>query len=97
MAVRAQSNVPSYAINSWIHYRESGIPNGVGESEGSAVVTARALLGKDGNTTVELTTVKLDSATTPPGSFAYLRFSPLTPSGHNLLTQYLTNLATPTA
>src|SRR5207237_1623403 len=92
----AQSNVPSYAISSSIHYRESGIPDGTGENDGSPVINARALLGKDSNTTVELTTGKLDSSTTPPGSFAYVRFSPLTPSGTKLFTQYFKNLATPT-
>lgn len=68
-AVWPQSNVPNYAISSSIHYRESGIPNAT-ESEGSAVVTARGLLGKDNTTSIELTTGKLDSAATPPGSFA---------------------------
>jgi hypothetical protein len=80
LAVWAQSNIPSYAISSSIHYRESGIPNAT-ESEGSAVVTARALLGKDNTTGIELTTGKLDSATTPPRSFAYVQFRPLAPSG----------------
>lgn len=89
-----QSTVPSYAISSSIHYRESGVPNGVGES-GSAVITARALLGKDNNSTVELTTGKLDSNTTPPGSFASVRLEPFTPSGAVLLTQYFSHLATP--
>lgn len=76
----AQSKVPSYAIRSSLHYRESGIPNSRG-SEGSAVVTARALLGKDNNTSVELTTGNLDSSATPPGSFAHVLFRPLTHPG----------------
>src|SRR6266566_4975442 len=93
--VRAQSNVPSYAIRSSIRYRESGIPNATGR-DGSAVVTARALLGKDNNATIELTTGKLDSSATPPGSFAYVQFRPLAPSGAALFTPYLRHLATPT-
>jgi hypothetical protein len=94
-AVWAQSNVPSYAIRSSIHYRESGIPNAT-ESQGCAVVTARALLDKDHTTTIELTTGKLDSAATPPGSFAYVQFRPLAPSGAALFTEYFRRLATPT-
>jgi len=96
LVVWAQSNVPSYAISSSIHYRESGIPDGTGENDGSPVINARALLGKDSNTTVELTTGKLDSSTTPPGSFAYVRLRPLTPSGVALFSQYFRNLARPT-
>ena len=94
MGVWGQSTVPSYAISSSLHYRESGVPDGVGESN-SAVVTARALLGKDNNSTVELTTGKLDSNTTPPGSFASVRFEPFTPSGVPLLRKYFSHLATP--
>lgn len=59
-AVGTQSNVPNYAISSSIHYRESRIPNAT-ESEGSAVVTARA---RHNTTTIELATGKLDSAAT---------------------------------
>jgi hypothetical protein len=92
----AQSTVPSYAISSSLHYHESGVPDGVGESEGSAVITARALLGKDHITTVELTTGTLDSSTTPPGSFANVRLQPLTPSGVALFSQYFSHLATST-
>jgi len=80
------SAVPSVAA--------SGIPNATGR-DGSAAVTARALLGKD-NTTIELTTGKLDSSATPPGSFAYVQFRPLAPSGAALFTPYLRHLATPT-
>jgi len=93
-AVWAQSNVPSYVISSSIHYRESVIPN-ASESEGSAVVTAGAL-GQDNTSTIELTTGKLDSAATPPGSFGYVQFRPLAPSRAALFTEYFRRLATPT-
>lgn len=59
-------------------------------------MTARALLGKDNTTSIELTTGKLDSAATPPGSFAYVQFRPLAPSGAALFTEYFRCLATPT-
>src|SRR5437899_11414370 len=73
------SAVPSVAA--------SGIPNATGR-DGSAAVTARALLGKD-NTTIELTTGKLDSSTTPPGSFDYVQSRLLAPSGRAHLTPFL--------
>ena len=66
IALWAQGQVPGYAIQSSKHYRLSGVGNGHGRS-GSANLTARALLGKDNNTTVELTTGTLDSNAMPPG------------------------------
>jgi len=60
-------SVPAYAIPNAKHYRESGVGNANGRT-GSAHMTARALLGADGNTTIEVTTGILDSGATPPGS-----------------------------
>ena len=81
-AARCQT-VPSSAVSSLKHYRESGVGNATGRS-GSAVMTARALLGKDGQTTVEMTTGLLDSSVTPPGSFTKVQFKPLDAAGNPL-------------
>src|SRR5947209_8992985 len=72
--------IPGYAIPNSKHYRESGVGNANGRA-GSAHMTARALLGADGNTTVEVTTGALDSPATPPGSFAKVQFKPLDANG----------------
>jgi hypothetical protein len=88
----AQS-VPAYAIPNSKHYRESGVGNAHGRT-GSAQLTARALLGKDGNTTVELTTGALDSTTTPPGSFAKVQLKPLGPDGDAMFAQNFNTLST---
>jgi hypothetical protein len=81
----AQS-VPSYVIHSSKHYRDSGVGNANGRS-GSAHMTARALLGKDGNTIVEVTTGALDSSATPPGNFKKVQFKALDPDGDALFAQ----------
>ena len=44
----SQSKLPGNAISSSKRYRESGISNATGRA-GTATMTARALLGKDGN------------------------------------------------
>lgn len=95
VAGRAQNNIPAYGISSSVPYRQSGVGNATGRS-GSATMTARALLGKDGNTTVELTTGTLDSSATPPGSFGAVQFKPLDPSGNVLFAQNFTPLSTST-
>jgi hypothetical protein len=95
LALFAQDKVPGYAIQSSIHYRESGVGNAHGRS-GSVKVTARALLGKDNTTTVELTTGTLDSNVTPPGSFAKVQFKPLDPSGDAMFTRNFNHLWTDT-
>lgn len=94
LAVRAQGQVPGYAVRSSIHYRESGVGNAHGRS-GSANVTARALLGKDNNTTVELTTGTLDSNATPPGRFTMVQIKPLLSNGQALFAHNFTGLSTP--
>jgi len=88
-------SIPGYAIANAKHYRESGVGNATGRS-GSAHVTARALLGQDGNTSLELTTGAFDSTATPPGSFARLQFKPLDPNGNPLFVQNFSGLATAT-
>jgi hypothetical protein len=88
-------NVPANAVLSSKHYRESGVGNATGRS-GSANMTARALLSKDGSSTIELTTGALDSPRVPPGSFAKVQFKPLDQSGNALFAQNFNHLSTPT-
>src|SRR5438105_3545992 len=88
-------SVPGYAIPNTKHYRESGVGNATGRS-GSAHLTARALLGQDGNTTIEVTTGTLDSSATPPGSFRKVQFKPLDPNGNAMFAQNFTPLSTDT-
>jgi len=88
-------SIPGYAIANAKHYRESGVGNATGRS-GSAQLTARALLGQDGNTSLELTTGTFDSTVTPPGSFARLQFKPLDPDGNPLFVQNFNSLPTST-
>lgn len=85
-------HVPAYAIPNSKHYRDSGVGNASGRT-GSAQMTARALLGEDGNTTIEVTTGALDSGVTPPGSFSKVQFKPLDPDGDALFAQNFTPLA----
>jgi hypothetical protein len=87
------TKVPGNAVPSSKHYRESGVGNATGRS-GSAHMTARALLSKDGSATVEVTTGTLDSTTTPPGSFRKVQFKALSSMGNALSVQ---NLFPPTA
>lgn len=87
--------IPGYAIPNAKHYRESGVGNATGRS-GSAHMTARALLGPDGNSTVEVSTGTLDSNTSAPGSFGKVQFKPLDPDGNALFAQNFLQLATGT-
>jgi hypothetical protein len=48
-------------------YQDTSKPNATGRA-GSATLTARALLAKDGTTLVEATTGEMDTSTTPPGN-----------------------------
>lgn len=79
-------NVPGNAVKSSKHYRESGVGNATGRA-GSANMTARALLGKDGTAIVEVTTGTFDSGNTPPGSFRKVQYKPLTAAGKALYAQ----------
>jgi hypothetical protein len=88
-------SVPGYVIANAKHYRESGVGNATGRT-GSAHMSARALLGEDGNATIEVTTGALDSNATPPGSFGKVQFKPLDPNGNVILSQNFTPLSTAT-
>ncbi|HEX6729240.1 MAG TPA: hypothetical protein VF074_04475 [Pyrinomonadaceae bacterium] len=67
-------------------YKESGLKPATGRS-GSASVTARALLGKDGTTTVEMSTGQLDSSGTTPGNINRSQLKPLDENGDALYTR----------
>src|SRR4029077_15988046 len=86
------TNVPGNAISSSKHYRTSGVGNATGRA-GSATMTARALLGKDGSTTVEVPTGTLDSSATPPGSFGKVQYKPFDSNGNALFAQNFTPLS----
>jgi hypothetical protein len=88
----AQS-MPAYAIPNSKHYRESGVGNATGRT-GSAQMTVRALLGSDGDTTIEVTTGVLDSSSTPPGAFQKVQLKPLNPDGDAIFAQNFTNIPT---
>jgi len=80
------TKVPGSAVSSSKHYRTSGVGNATGRA-GTATMTARSLLGKDGSTTVEVTTGSLDSSATPPGSFGKVQYKPFDSAGNALFAQ----------
>src|SRR6202140_4496733 len=82
------TKVPGNAVSSSKHYRTSGVGNATGRA-GTATMTARALLGKDGSATVEVTTGSLDSSATPPGSFSKVQYKPFDSAGNALFAENL--------
>ena len=64
-------------------YRDTGLPSAKGRS-GSATLTARALLGKDGQTGIEMTTGTLDDATPAPGQIVKAQLKPLNNNGETI-------------
>ena len=90
----SQVKLPPNAVSSSKHYRESGVGNSTGRA-GGATMSARALLGKDGNTTVEITTnpaalTNFDAPGTAPGAFSKVQYKPLTQLGNPLYAQNFT-------
>lgn len=73
-------------------YRESGLKPAAGRS-GSATLTARALLGKDNVTTVEMTTGALDGGGARPGNISKARLKPLDENGEALYARNYTGLS----
>ena len=73
-------------------YRDSGLKPATGRS-GSASLTARALLGKDGATTVEMTTGALDGDGMPAGNINKAQLKPLDENGEALYARNYTGLA----
>ena len=61
-------------------YRESGTKPATGRA-GSASLTGRALVGRDGATTVELSTGQLDTGVTPPGNIKKSQIKTLDENG----------------
>jgi len=72
-------------------YRVSS-PPATGRS-GSATLVARALLGRNGETTVEVSTSTLDTATLAPGNIAKLQIKLLDGEGRVRATENHTNLS----
>lgn len=68
----AGSGGSPHPIPASVPYANTGKPNATGRA-GSAEVTARALFGQDGMTTLEVTTGQLDSAEPAPGHFAKIQ------------------------
>lgn len=64
-------------------YKETGLKPATGRS-GSASLTARALVGKDGATTLEMSTGQLDTYGTPPGNINRAQIKPLNENGEPL-------------
>jgi hypothetical protein len=71
-------------------YKESGLKPATGRS-GSASLTGRALLGKDGATTVELSTGQLENAGANPGTINKSQMKPLDENGEALYARNYAN------
>lgn len=78
-------------ISNTKRYRDTGLPSAKGRS-GSATLTARALLGKDGQTNIEMTTGTLDDATTAPGKIVKAQLKPLNSKGETMYPRNYTGL-----
>jgi hypothetical protein len=72
-------------------YLEKGLKPATGRS-GSASLTTRALLSKDGTTTVEMTTGGLDGGETRPGNINKTQLKPLDENGNALYARNYTGL-----
>jgi hypothetical protein len=72
-------------------YLEKGLKPATGRS-GLASLTARALLGKDGRTTVEMTTGGLDGGGARPGNINKTQLKPLNENGEALYARNYTGL-----
>lgn len=67
-------------------YKETGLKPATGRSS-SASLSARALLGKDGVTTIEMSTGDLDTGGTKPGNISKTQLKPLDENGEALYTR----------
>jgi hypothetical protein len=87
---RAQTGQATFSkpqlISNTKKYRDTGLPSAKGRS-GSATLTARALLGKDGQTNIEMTTGTLDDATPAPGKIVKAQLKPLNNNGETIYTR----------
>jgi hypothetical protein len=92
---RAQTGQATFSkpqlISNTKKYRDTGLPSAKGRS-GSATLTARALLGKDGQTNIEMTTGTLDDATPAPGQIVKAQLKPLNNKGETTHVRNYTGL-----
>jgi hypothetical protein len=70
-------------------YKESGLKPAAGRS-GSASLTGRALVGKDGATTIEMSTGELNISATNPGTIKKAQLKPLNENGEALYARNYT-------
>lgn len=82
-AQTANTNSKPQLVPNARRYKESGLKPASGRS-GSASLTARALLGKDGATAIELSTGELDTDATKPGNINKSQIKPLNENGEAL-------------
>jgi hypothetical protein len=77
-------------IPNHVKYADTGIPNATGRS-GSAVIQARALLGQDGTTAVEITTGAFEDRNEVPGNIdkVQLRITDGDPTNSTIITNHL--------
>ena len=78
-------------IANTVKYAERGAKPATGRS-GSASLTARALMGKDGQTLLEVTTGALDTPAPAPGTLAKLQVKQFTPKDEALRTLNYNNM-----
>src|ERR687883_466918 len=88
--VRAQSK--PQLIPNGRKYLDKGLKPASGRS-GSASLTARALVGRDGKSEVELTTGEMDAQATPPGNINKAQLKPLDENGEPLYARNYTGLS----
>lgn len=78
MAATVATGLPRLIPNA-IKYRDRSLKNATGRA-GSATITARALLGKDGMVDLEVTTGDLDTRGAPPGNLDKVQVKGLNPT-----------------
>ena len=88
-AQTANTNSKPQLVPNARRYKESGLKPASGRS-GSASLTARALLGKDGATAIELSTGELDTEATKPGNINKSQIKPLDENGEALYARNYT-------
>ena len=85
LALNAYGAPPQRTSNS-VKYRDEGAQPATGQS-GSATLAVRALLGKDGNTTVEMTTGEFDWWPWGPGNISKVKLVLLGPDEARTITR----------
>src|SRR5215213_139927 len=72
-------------------YQDKGLKPATGRS-GSVSLTARALMGRDGKSLVEMTTGEFDAQAPPPGNINRAQLKPLDENGEALYARNFTGL-----